>query len=381
MNDSPFHVIYVDDDPFMLKATNRVLRRLRPEWTVSLSSEPEQWSKLAHQLTPNVVISDLLMPNLKGDDLLEQVNQAYPCTIRVLLTGDMSQQTHTLSNPNIHFTLPKPFSEPEFIELLDSIDRLHAPPFSPRVRGLLAKIEQLPVLPEAVHKIRRSIQDPECDISELAKVIEREPTVSAKLIQIANSSYLGFQSKTQDVETAIARLGLDIIESVSCVMLSLKSFKKMSVQQHQLIVDKFSRLAAFSKRVAKQMRWDKQQQSDVYISAFLLSLGTLVLHENNDTELLSPRSTIHPKVPNQLLVCAYVLILWGYGVEIADTVLKMSFFGLDKHQGEVSSHACLITLCQLYLESNLDIEEKQALFEQLPKELQDAILDVEGEID
>lgn len=67
---------------------------------------------------------------------------------------------------------------------------------------------QLPTLPDVAFKIRRALEDEEQNAYRIARIVQLDPALSARLLQVANSArYLG-STKVSDVREAIARLGL-----------------------------------------------------------------------------------------------------------------------------------------------------------------------------
>lgn len=68
----------------------------------------------------SVVISDWLMPGMKGDELLIKVHQKYPKCVKILLTGQADEQAIIAArlNAQLQAYLPKPWSEQD---LLDTI--------------------------------------------------------------------------------------------------------------------------------------------------------------------------------------------------------------------------------------------------------------------
>jgi CheY-like chemotaxis protein len=69
-----------------------------------------------------VIVSDWLMPNMKGDEFLIQVHQKFPDIVKVLLTGQANEEAvdRTRQYANLHRYLPKPWDEATLIEVLES---------------------------------------------------------------------------------------------------------------------------------------------------------------------------------------------------------------------------------------------------------------------
>ena len=75
----------------------------------------------------------------------------------------------------------------------------------------------LPTIPDVSFKIRRAINDDNSSISTIARVVQIDPSITARLIQIANSPFYMGRKKIESCPEALTRLGLksaqDIITS------------------------------------------------------------------------------------------------------------------------------------------------------------------------
>ena len=69
-----------------------------------------------------VLVSDWLMPNMKGDELLIQVHQKFPRMVKVMLTGHASEEAinRARQQANLYRCLRKPWEEHELIETIAS---------------------------------------------------------------------------------------------------------------------------------------------------------------------------------------------------------------------------------------------------------------------
>ena len=67
-----------------------------------------------------IIVSDWLMPNMKGDELLIQVHHKYPDIVKVMLTGQADQEAieRTEQLANLYRCLHKPWTENDLIETL-----------------------------------------------------------------------------------------------------------------------------------------------------------------------------------------------------------------------------------------------------------------------
>lgn len=69
-----------------------------------------------------VIVSDWLMPGMKGDELLIKIHQKYPQIVTVMLTGQAEQAAieRTKTQANLHAFLQKPWKNNELIEAIES---------------------------------------------------------------------------------------------------------------------------------------------------------------------------------------------------------------------------------------------------------------------
>jgi CheY-like chemotaxis protein len=68
------------------------------------------------------IVSDWLMPGIKGDEFLIRVHQRYPHIIKVLLTGQVDDAVieRAKIEANLHSYLHKPWQGRELIEIINS---------------------------------------------------------------------------------------------------------------------------------------------------------------------------------------------------------------------------------------------------------------------
>lgn len=343
----------------MLKATHRLLRRLKPDWEMAFISDPTTWEQhLNPAEPPALILSDLLMPKLQGDALFRQVALRYPSTIRALITGDTSREVPELAGANVHFILPKPFTESDFAYVLDSVERLRDLPISAQARDRLAGLDALPVLPSRIRKIQQALRDPDADLSDIARMVSEEPALVTRLLQLANSAYLGFQKQTLSVEVAIHRLGTTVSAAVATCMLAQKVFNHVGSDDHQKVVDRCLKLAGLSRTLSQRLGRDKARQEEIYLAALMGALGELVLMEMGiEHALIDSLSSIEPGRLDALVIASYVLILWGYQLDIARLVLASG--GGETPRTAPIDDGQLIQLCRQWLAQSQLAEQNQ----------------------
>lgn len=84
-------VLLVDDEPMLLRALQRSLHD--PRFEVAVASESASALRMLAERPTDVIVCDDRMPGMRGSELLAAVRARYPRTVRVMLTGDGSQDS------------------------------------------------------------------------------------------------------------------------------------------------------------------------------------------------------------------------------------------------------------------------------------------------
>src|SRR5262245_20392570 len=86
-------IIFVDDDENVGQALRRMLRPMRNEWEMDFSTSGVEALERMAQQPYDIVISDMHMPAMHGADLLAEVMDKFPETIRFALSGSPGSDT------------------------------------------------------------------------------------------------------------------------------------------------------------------------------------------------------------------------------------------------------------------------------------------------
>ncbi|MEG4073692.1 response regulator [Microcoleus sp. Pol14C2] len=120
-------ILCVDDEPDIL---NTLKMQLKKEFKNNYFYELAESGDEALDLLENfqekaqviVVVSDWLMPGIKGDELLIKVHQKYPKIIKVMLTGqaDAAAVQRAVEEADLYCCLYKPWKSKDLIETIKS---------------------------------------------------------------------------------------------------------------------------------------------------------------------------------------------------------------------------------------------------------------------
>ena len=122
-------IICVDDDKTVLETLEEQLERIFGdkylyEVAESASEALELIDDLADEgYAPITVISDWSMPGMKGDELLTDINEHYPGTVKILLSGQAPEEAveRAYKFANIDHYMQKPWKMDDLQKKLSSI--------------------------------------------------------------------------------------------------------------------------------------------------------------------------------------------------------------------------------------------------------------------
>ncbi|MGS2718212.1 HDOD domain-containing protein [Eionea flava] len=142
--------------------------------------------------------------------------------------------------------------------------------------AITAQTIDVPVLPDATHKVLALTQDPDSDALQLANILQSEPTLSGHVICIANSAAYSAASNIVSLQQAITRLGMVEISNIAiAVSLNNKLFKALGYEQHVDAIWQHALLTAlWSKEVARKQRKNVEA---AFLCGLLHSIGKIVI--------------------------------------------------------------------------------------------------------
>jgi len=147
---------------------------------------------------------------------------------------------------------------------------------NPHLEMLLSRITDVPTLPGSVLRVMQMIEDPFCSSSDLAKVIQADPAMAAKVLKLANSSYYGFRQKIGNIPQAVTLLGFATLKNTLLAAAVFDMFRVAGTGFDLPALWKHSvSTATAAKLVAKRARYPHSEKA--FTAALLHDVGKIVL--------------------------------------------------------------------------------------------------------
>lgn len=145
----------------------------------------------------------------------------------------------------------------------------------------IKNLKNLPTLPQILIKLIEACNNEETTPKELSEIISKDPSLSAKIMRLVNSSYLGLNTRIKSIEQAVVYLGSDAIRNMAISASVVQVFSHMkggslfslsSFWNHSLMC------ASIARRIAKESSYEYPEEA--FLSGLLHDIGKLVLQVN-----------------------------------------------------------------------------------------------------
>ncbi|MCC6831864.1 MAG: HDOD domain-containing protein [Thermoleophilia bacterium] len=326
-------ILFVDDEPMVLEGLANALRKHRKEWRMTFAVGGEEALARLEEEHFDVVVADMRMPGMSGEQLLERVRARWPETARIVLSGQTDEDVARRLVHLAHQFLAKPSDAETIHRVVSRAHRLQSLLQDDALRQLVGRMGQLPSLPELFVQVRDLLDDPEHTMGDLGDLIGQDPALAAKVVQIVNSAFFGMATKVTNVGKAVNYLGG---RTVRDVVLGVEVFHNVPDVAKATGVDPGElqqaalRAAGLTSAIAGSVHPDLRD--DGYLAGLLVNVGLLVL-ASRLPEVLAPmiaqaRDTGRPlheierefQRQTHAEIGAYLLGLWGLPMAVVEAV-------------------------------------------------------------
>ncbi|HOO63638.1 MAG TPA: HDOD domain-containing protein [Synergistaceae bacterium] len=154
------------------------------------------------------------------------------------------------------------------------------------LEGLLRTPQKLFSLPDIYFKIKQVIDSPKSSAAHIARVVEKDTSLSAKLLQIVNSALYGFPSRIDTIARAVTIIGSRELASLSLAVSVTSLFKGIpkafidmrSFWEHSVATGVFARVLADK----GQFKGDEDR---LFVAGILHDIGRIFLFRHAPAEM------------------------------------------------------------------------------------------------
>jgi HD-like signal output (HDOD) protein/ActR/RegA family two-component response regulator len=324
-------ILFVDDEPNVLSGLRRMLRPFRNDWEMDFVASGQEALDRMAQKSYDVIVSDVRMPKMDGCELFTQVSEKHPKTIRIALSGETGEDAGLRLLELAHQRLSKPCDPEHLRTTVSRACALHGLLSDPQLEALISQMGRLPSLPTLYAELMAELRSPNTNFERVTQIIAKDVAMSAKILQLVNSSFMGLRSKVTSLTQSITLLGLKTIRSLALSVQAFSQFDDRKMKHFSLdaMMNHSVATATYARKVA-EMENHRDMADEAFMAGLLHDTGKLVfierLPEVFDKAIVLSHAKGKPltEIEHELIgtthaeVGAYLLGLWG----VQDTTLE-----------------------------------------------------------
>ncbi len=323
-------ILFVDDEAPLLDGLRRALHADRPRWSMRFACGAAQALEAMRAAPADVVVTDMRMPDMDGMALLTAVQAEWPAAARIVLSGYADLALVAQTSVVAHQYLLKPCDTATLRGTIERTLELQAALSDPALRRLVGGLGSLPAAPGAYRQLSSALGDPEVPVRALARIVQQDASLVARVLQFVNSAYYGLARRVASVEQAIAYLGINTLRHLTLTVEVQRAFGGGPAAGTAFAA--FERHGALTARIARRLEGDPARGEVAFAAGLLHDAGKLVLASRLPeayAEILARAARdrrSHVEVEREVLgadhaaVGGYLLGLWGLPHAIVEAV-------------------------------------------------------------
>ena len=324
-------ILFVDDDPLVLKGLKRSLTEYSDEWTTHFSSSATEALEKISAEDYDAIVTDMHMPGMDGIQLLNLVSQRTPGVIRFVFSGNVTDPQIMRSTILVHQMIPKPCTIENIHNIVERACRLRDMLNNPPLLHLITSIKNLPSVPLLYKKLLVELQSEYSSIKAIGDIIAKDTAMTAKILQLVNSAFFGLADNINSPQRAVTILGLNTVKALVLGIHIFSEYQEKpkmpisidSIWRHSMLVSNL----AFN--ISRNLTLTSQDQENARVSGILHDVGKLILMNTPDfysqIQLVdSGQITIDAEYralnTSHAEIGAYLLGIWGLPNPIINSI-------------------------------------------------------------
>ena len=379
-------ILFVDDNPNVINGIKRQLRPYRDQWEIYFADSGTQALQLMQQQAIDLIVTDMLMPEMQGDELLKKVRDDFPAVVRMVLSGYAHEETLKSGLELAHQYLSKPCSAEMLREAISQVFKIQSCVNNPRIIAGLGDPKQLPSLPKIYYELNTALADENTTVEDIAEIFSRDMVLTAKLLHLINSPYFGMNRKISNLSEAINLIGLQKLNNLVLSVHVKTTFPVLNpemAQYMEYLWQDAARAAELARLIAISENQQEDRPDQAYLGGLLHNMGLLIFMSGGGEKLnqllAQIKQTDQPVSELETSIfgftryeaAAYILSLWKIPPRIVEAIMLQNTPNLTDYDGFNALSAVhiagsllrpsVMSDCERLFEMNLDHNYLQRL--------------------
>ncbi|ADK79476.1 HDOD domain-containing protein [Sediminispirochaeta smaragdinae] len=149
---------------------------------------------------------------------------------------------------------------------------------------VVSEINELPQFPDNIVFLQKLINDPDSEITDIARQISTDPSLTADLLKVVNSAQFMLPKRVDNIVEAVKLVGLRGLKN----LLYSYGTQKILSQDQKWLWDHSYRTAFYAYSLARSFKKKKDLLDDAYVGGILHDMGKIVF------------AHVHPKLLDRI---------------------------------------------------------------------------------
>lgn len=327
-------ILFVDDEPDVLRGLRRMLHSMKNEWDIEFAASALKAIEMMKDTHFDVLVTDMRMPEMDGVQLLERVIKLSPSTIRFVLSGQSQDEAIFQFVGPAHQFLPKPCDSETVRTTIQASLSLRDFISNENIQEIVSKIEVLPSLPNVYVEVANELRKENSSMHRVAEIIEHDIGMSAKILQLVNSSFFGIPNHISNIGQAVGFLGIEVIRSLVLSIGIFSKFRVISSYEKTLaeLINHSLMTGTCAKEIVQAEGGSQEEEENAFTAGLLHKIGEVIFmsympkkYKNIQTEMKKEHISLQEEEEKILGATyaeagAYLLGIWGLKDMITEAI-------------------------------------------------------------
>ena len=337
--------LFVGDEPLLRDICQPLSEKLQGTYRIYHANASNQAVALIRQQRFDVVATDLTAPGADGLQFLSQAVFHQPDCPRIII-ADETDRVKVAGLLVGHRYFSKPCDVDALGDLLFRLASFRNVVCNDKIRRLIGGLGSLPAPPETFLKLEKLLDSRNASLQEVAELVEQDPVLTAKLLQIVNSAHIGAPTRVFSVGIAVQMLGLAMVRILALGLHTFTAYNRRAgkTPAPSELWDHSLRVATNARRIARHNRFTQASCERAFLAGLLHDVGRIVVHASAPQECSEITELVRRcEIPSVIAeaqrfaatyadIGAYLLALWG--IDDETTAIVQYLDRLDEFAGK-----------------------------------------------
>ncbi len=325
-------ILLIDSDPGNAPDQGELTANFKDTWDIKLAKSGNEALKLFNTTDFDAVVSEMVLEDTTGPELLRNIQKKNPGALRIILTANNDRDLVYKAINVGHRYIAKPCQADSLCKLIENSLGLRELLNSEELHIRIATIDMLPSPPEIYNRLVEELRNDNTNPRRIADLIKKDISITAKILQMTNSAYFGLPTHIESILHAVNFLGLDTIRSLVLAAGVFSQFQDPGLPGYSIdsIYSRSVMIGTSSRHIANAFGLHSRMTDDALMAGMLHDVGKLVMLLHFQEEL---QQSIRISEEKHITICeaereilgvtdaeigAHLLSLWG----LPDTILE-----------------------------------------------------------